>query len=438
LRRGFIYMENKTEVLYQIFLEHPDVTTDSRQVRPGSLFFALRGDSFNGNEFAAGALVSGAAYAIVDEAGYAVNESYILVDDVLSTLQSLARHHRSRFNIPLIAITGTNGKTTTKELIAGVLSKKYKTLATRGNLNNHIGVPLTLLNLTSETEIAIIEMGANHPGEIDFLCNIAQPGYGLITNIGKAHLEGFGSYEGVIRTKTEMYRFIRERGGQIFINHEDAVLREHSAGLQTITYGNAPADLVSNDVSADPFVSMNLLFHDGSQIRVESKLYGGYNAGNIMAAACIGQHFAVPPGKINLAIEEYQPGNNRSQIAKTAHNLLILDAYNANPSSMKAAIETFAASSYSEKIVILGDMLELGTDADREHQEILNWIDGLSFKEVYLVGPVFTRLNSKRENICFQDSELARMWLGHHKIENATVLIKGSRGIRLEKLADVL
>ncbi len=431
-------MDHSIDDIYQVFKAHPWVSTDSRQVKPGSLFFALRGESFNGNEFAGLALQSGAVCAVVDEPKYALNASYILVDDVLSTLQALSQYHRMQFDIPVIAITGTNGKTTTKELICGVLSKRYRTLATQGNLNNHIGVPLTLLNLTPETEIAVIEMGASHPGEIDFLCNIALPGYGLITNIGKAHLEGFGSYEGVIGTKTELYRFIREHGGRIFFNNDDEVLRQHSEGLKTITYGTPPADVVADHLTADPFVTMDIHLHDGIILSIESRLYGRYNEGNILAAACIGQYFGVPPGKIKSAIEEYQPGNNRSQISKTDHNLLILDAYNANPSSMRAAIETFAASPYPEKIIILGDMLELGIEADTEHRAILSLIGQLSFKEVYLVGPVFTRLNSTRQNICFQDTMLARMWFEYHRIENATVLIKGSRGIRLEKLADVL
>ncbi|MEI7723965.1 MAG: UDP-N-acetylmuramoyl-tripeptide--D-alanyl-D-alanine ligase [Bacteroidota bacterium] len=431
-------MENQINNLYAIFLDHPFVSTDSREVKPGSLFFALRGESFNGNEYASKALESGATFAIVDDDQYAVNKSCILVNNVLSTLQALAQHHRMQFNIPLIAITGTNGKTTTKELIHGVLSEKYNTLATKGNLNNHIGVPLTLLNLTRETEIAIIEMGANHPGEIEFLCNIAQPDFGIITNIGKAHLEGFGSYEGVIRTKTELYRFIREKKGVVFINQDDETLKEHSTGLKTISYGISPSDLMSKNLSADPYVKMDLQFKDGAILKIESKLYGRYNSGNILAAACIGQHFNVSAESIKSAIEAYQPGNNRSQISKTKNNLLILDAYNANPSSMKAAIESFSASEFPEKTVILGDMLELGNDSDKEHLQILNWIDQLQFKQVYLVGPVFTRLNVQRNNICFQDSGLAKMWFQHHRIENATVMIKGSRGIRLEKIAEVL
>ncbi|MEI7896327.1 MAG: UDP-N-acetylmuramoyl-tripeptide--D-alanyl-D-alanine ligase [bacterium] len=431
-------MDQKINEIYPVFLSHPLVTTDSRQVTPGSLFFALKGDSYNGNEFAAGAIAAGAAFAVVDDPQAATSASYILVDDVLETLQSLARHHRSQFSIPVIAITGTNGKTTTKELINCVLSARYKTLATRGNLNNHIGVPLTLLNMSAETEIAIIEMGANHPGEIDFLCRIAQPGFGLITNIGKAHLAGFGSYEGVIATKTELYRYIRECGGEIFLNSDDNLLSAHAAGLKAIIYGQSEADLTATNISADPYVNMDMHFPGGFSAKIESKLYGSYNAGNILAAACIGLRFGVSPEAIKKAVEEYQPGNNRSQITRTGHNLLILDAYNANPSSMKVALENFAASSFAGKVVILGDMLELGADSDQEHLEILKLVDRSEFSQVYLVGPDFTRLNTKRENICFQDSELAKLWLEHQQIENSTVLIKGSRGIRLEKLADSL
>ncbi len=432
-------MDQMISKIYSLFLSHPLVSTDSRQVKPGSIFFALRGESFNGNKYALKALESGAVCAIVDDPECAENSSCILVDNVLSTLQALAKHHRMQFDIPLIGITGTNGKTTTKELIYKVLSKKYVTLATAGNLNNHIGVPLTLLNLTRETEIAIIEMGANHPGEIEFLCNIARPNYGLITNIGKAHLEGFGGLEGVIRTKTEMYRFIQDRGGEIFINHDDELLNDHATGMKTISYGSSPGDdLVSGNITASPAVSMDLHFRNGTDLRVESQLYGLYNAQNILAAACIGHHFDVFPEEIKSAVEDYRAGNNRSQMQKTDHNLLIMDAYNANPTSMRAAIETFSASEYQEKVLILGDMLELGVDSDEEHQEILALADQLLFANVYLVGPIFTRLNTRRGNLCFQDSDLARMWLEHHKITDSTVLIKGSRGIRLEKLVDVL
>ena len=424
--------------LYAIFLEHPVVSTDSRQIIPGSLFFALKGDSFNGNKFAAGALDLGAAYAVIDEAEYALDERFIVVDNVLETLQELACHHRMQFDIPVIAITGTNGKTTTKELTCAVLSEKYKTLATKGNLNNHIGVPLTLLKLTNKTEIALIEMGANHPGEIDFLCRIAQPGFGLITNIGKAHLEGFGGYEGVIRTKTELYRFLKEKNGTVFLNNQDKLLGEHAIGMNTVTYGTIPANPGTALTTSDPLVTLYLRFRDGQELTIETKLYGRYNETNILAAASVGLHFGLSPGQIKAALEAYEPDNNRSQVTRTETNLLILDAYNANPSSMEAALYNFAASGYPEKAVILGDMLELGASADEEHLHIMELTDRLGLTRVFLIGPVFTRLNTRRETMCFHDSELARMWLEHHRVTNSTILIKGSRGIRLEKVVDVL
>ncbi len=431
-------MTDLLRTIYPLFLEHPCISTDSRQAQQGSLFFALKGGNFNGNAFASTALEKGAAFAVVDEAEYASDPRCILTGDVLQTLQALAHHHRNQFDIPVIAITGTNGKTTTKELAHAVLSEKYNTLATQGNLNNHIGVPLTLLKMTRDTEIVLVEMGANHPGEIDFLCRIARPGFGLITNIGKAHLEGFGGFEGVICTKTELYRFIRGNGGTIFLNNQDELLQEHVAGITTVTYGQAPADLVSTDVDADPFVRMHLQYPKGSGDDFVSGLYGRYNASNILAAALIGHHFGVPNEKIKIAIENYRPDNNRSQITQTTRNLLILDAYNANPSSMEAALTTFAQAAYPDKTLILGDMLELGTDTDTEHRHILDLIDNLGFPNVYLVGPVFTRLNTKRENLCFHDSELAKLWLEFHKITQQTILIKGSRGIRLEKLVPEL
>ena len=432
------FMESVTDRIYPLFLQHPVISTDSRKAEPGSLFFALKGEAFNGNEFAAQALDRGASNAIIDEEKYATDSRCILVTDVLSTLQQLALYHRMQFSIPVIAITGSNGKTTTKELIHKVLSEKYVTLATSGNLNNHIGVPLTLLRLNKETEIAIIEMGANHPGEIDFLCRIALPGFGLITNIGKAHLGGFCGFDGVIRTKTELSRFLREQGGIMFVNKDDDLLKMHIQELEKITYGTPPALVELMEVAADPFVKMKLKFPDQSSVWIASKLYGRYNSSNILAAATIGYHFGIAPEKIKMAIESYQPANNRSQFVTTTLNTLILDAYNANPSSMEAAITMFAEAGYPHKTVILGDMLELGDESDKEHLDILKLTEQQGFQHVYLVGPIFTRMNTNRENTCFQDCELAKMWLEHHKIENSTVLIKGSRGIGLEKLTAVL
>jgi len=426
------------ENLYRIFLEHPEVFTDSRTVLPGGIFFALKGQNFNGNEFAADTLKKGSAYAIVDEPKYCTDERCILVEDVLKTLQQLANHHRKKYTIPVIAITGTNGKTTTKELLTSVLSKKYQTLSTTGNLNNHIGVPLTLLKLKPETQIAVIEMGANHPGEIDFLCRIAEPTHGIITNIGKAHLEGFGGFEGVIRTKTELYRFLKSRKGLSFVNESNSILSEQSAGLKKITYGFGPAcDVRGENVDADPFTRLDICFEQ-EQFTVVSRLFGKYNAENILAAACMGQYFRVELPEIKEALESYQPVNNRSQVIQAASNILILDMYNANPSSMELALKDFSGTNPANKVVILGDMLELGDESDKEHRLILDLLGNLDFKQVYLVGPVFTRLNTKREWLCFQDSQLAGMWLEHHKIKDSTIMIKGSRGIRLEKVVEAL
>jgi len=431
-------MPDQIDYLYTIFLEHPVISTDSRKIEPGCLFFALRGESFNGNQFVAKAMAEGASFAIVDDPSAQINERCILVENVLTSLQNLARHHRRQFSIPLIAITGTNGKTTTRELCNAVLSEKYITLSTLGNLNNHIGVPLTLLRLRPDTQIAVIEMGANHPGEIDFLCNIALPAYGLITNVGKAHLEGFGSFEGVIRTKTELYRFLKSRGGQVFVNQDDPFLMEHATDLEKITYGLTSGELSAQSLFSDTYLKLDLVFKDQLQVTVNSHLYGKYNADNMMAAACIGQHFGVEPEKIREAVENYRPVNHRSQIMQTSANLLILDAYNANPSSMRQAIENFAESSSPNKTLVLGDMAELGEASFPEHEAILQLIDEKGFSSVFLVGPIFTMLNTKRENTCFHDSEMARLWFDHHRLKDATILLKGSRKIGLEKIIETL
>ncbi len=426
------------ESIYSKFQEHPVISTDSRKIPPGCLFFALKGENFNGNLFARQALSQGAAFAVIDEEQIPSDPRFLVVENVLETLQKLAHHHHRQSAVIVIAITGTNGKTTSKELINAVLSKKFRTTATQGNLNNHIGVPLTLLAINRETEIAIIEMGANHPGEIDFLCRLAEPDYGLITNIGKAHLEGFGGYDGVIRTKTELYRYIRDNGGTLVVNKDNPLLMKHAAGIPAITYGKPPAMVSMNSVSANPFVEMELSTEACAAYFIKSKLYGGYNAQNILAAACIGEHFGVESEKIVEAIESFEPSNNRSQILKTTSNLLIMDAYNANPSSMEAAITTFSLTSYENKVVILGDMRELGEETDSEHLRLLEFVAGKKFSEVYLVGPVFTRLNTHRENHCFDDSDLAAIWFTHHPIEGCTILIKGSRGIRLETVMEKL
>ena len=424
--------------LYQLFLQNHGISTDTRKIKPGTLFFALKGDHFNGNVFAKNALDAGATYAIVDEESLPINEKVVLVRDVLQTLQQLAAHHRNQFSIPVIAITGTNGKTTTKELCYAVLSQKYRTIATAGNFNNHIGVPLTLLSINKETEIAIIEMGANHGGEIDFLCKLASPGFGIITNIGKAHLEGFGSFEGVINAKTELYRYLKSNKGFIFLNSDNGLLVDHAKGINSDTYGiRKKANLYASKITADPFVHMRIT-NDKNKIPVLSKLYGIYNAENIMAAACVGFHFGVEPEKIQSAIDSYQPSYNRSQVIQTEHNQLILDAYNANPSSMELAITGFAKNSSMNRVLILGDMFELGIESEKEHIHILELLKRLGFKDVYLIGPEFTRLNTETGWHCFNDCELARMWLEHHPLLNTSILLKGSRGMRMETLLPVL
>jgi len=431
-------MQVTIENIYQHYLDHPLISTDSRHIQPGSLFFALKGDSFDGNDFANTALQLGASFAIVDNPKLAANDRFLLVENVLTTLQQLARYHRNTKDIPVIAITGTNGKTTTKELVCEVLSKKYRTLATRGNLNNHIGVPLTLLRLRSDTQIAVVEMGANHPGEIDFLCHIARPGYGIITNIGKAHLEGFGGFEGVINAKTELYRYLKGNGQKVFVHSDDPLLMNHSSDMDRITYGTGPSFLTAKTISARPFIAIELVAHNQMPLAIQSQLYGKYNLPNMLAAACIGTFFDVNPELIKEALEHYLPDNNRSQIKQTTNNTLILDAYNANPASMAAALSTFAETSWPNKVVLLGEMLELGEASDEEHLRILDLLDQYRFQQVFLVGKTFARLNTRRENICFHDIDLARLWLEHHRLKNTTILIKGSRGIKLEKVVEAL
>ena len=426
------------EKIYELFLKYPVISTDSRKIEPGCIFFALKGETFDGNRFADNSIAAGAAYAIVDDHQVVKNEQYLPVENVLSTLQQLSLIHRKHFSIPVIGITGSNGKTTTKELISAVLSGKYKTLATTGNLNNHIGVPLTLLKINESTEIAVIEMGANHPGDISFLCNLALPGFGIITNIGKAHLEGFGTLEGVIRTKTELYRYIESTGGKVFINNNDGILLEHAANLLKITYeiGNK-AEVNGKLTGSEPFISFTL--NTGKEsVNIKTKLFGEYNLENLLAAACIGNYFGVPSGEIKSALENYEPSNSRSQVTQSDRNLLILDSYNANPTSMLAALNQFSSSTYNNKVLILGDMLELGGVSDEEHLALIRIIGDLGFPEVYLVGPALTRLNSKREWICFNDSDLARLWFSHHRLTGKTILIKGSRGIKMEKIVEEL
>lgn len=421
--------------LHQVFLNHPVVCTDTRKISRNSIFFALKGASFNGNEFAEKALEAGSAYAIVDEEKYCKNERTILVSDVLKCLQDLAAYHRKHWGKTIIALTGSNGKTTTKELMAAVLSKKYNCLYTSGNLNNHIGVPLTLLNLTTKHDIAVVEMGANHQLEIALLCTIAQPNYGIITNIGKAHLEGFGGEEGVLKGKGEMYAYIQASQGTIFINGDDAKLNSIKHNIQAISYGfgqdnNVHATLVNGTEWA-----VVLLPYQGVEYTIKSNLTGGYNGINILCAAAIGLHFGVAPQDIKNAIEEYQPENNRSQVFNTPNNILILDAYNANPSSLHLAIENLVGIQAAHKFFVIGEMREMGAYAEMEHKAILEQLKRSHLNGV-LVGKDFSKFKEQYNFHFFDSSSEAKPFLQNLKLKDHTILIKGSRGVKLEEVID--
>ena len=431
-------MKNTVSELYKLFTEFPKVSIDTRKEIKDSIFFALKGENFNGNKFAETAIKKGAAYAIIDKEKYKINDKYILVDDVLKTLQELAKYYREQFNIIVIGITGSNGKTTTKELINAVLSKKYNTVATSGNLNNHIGVPLTILSITKKTEIAVVEMGANHIGEISELCKIAKPNFGIITNIGKAHLEGFGSIEGIIKAKTELYNYIQLVNGKLFVNIDNLLLKQLSDKIHRITYGTASnAECLIKFLEANSFVRLEWNTTDNQYI-INTKLLGSYNFENIQAAICIGNYFKVEPGKTIRAIKNYEPENNRSQIIKSLKNKIILDAYNANPDSMKVLINNFAEMPFKNKILIIGDMLELGTQSVEEHQNILNIIGNHNFSKVLLIGEEFCSVNSNKNWNTFKATKEAFEWLKNNPVENASILIKASRLMKLEQLVEVL
>ncbi|MDQ1769581.1 UDP-N-acetylmuramoyl-tripeptide--D-alanyl-D-alanine ligase [Labilibaculum sp. A4] len=424
--------------IYLLFKEHPIVVTDTRKIVPNSIFFALKGDNFNGNKFAMSAVEKGCNYAIVDEKEYAVDNRFVLVEDVLTTLQDLAREHRRQLNIPILAITGTNGKTTTKELVHEVLKRKFQTAATIGNLNNHIGVPLTLLSMNEETEFGIVEMGANHPGEIKQLCEIAEPDYGIITNVGKAHLEGFGSFEGVVKTKKELYDFLFKNGGKVFINADNDYLTEMLNDQESISYGNSEnAFSKAKFLQAEPYLVLEIRSAIG-KLYIKTKLIGAYNFENALAAVTIGRYFKIDEIEIKEALEKYVPSNNRSQLKKTEKNILFLDAYNANPTSMKAAIENFAGMSRKNKVIILGDMLELGSDARKEHLDLLQLIQDRQLKSVFLVGDIFTEVNSNEQFKTFKNTSELIKELDKTELLNQYILIKGSRGIRLEQVIEKL
>lgn len=431
-----------TEQLYQIFESHPVVTTDSRDCPEGSIFFALKGASFNGNKFAAAALQQGCAFAVVDEPEYCAqgDERYILVDDVLRAFQLLARHHRRTLGTRIVGITGTNGKTTTKELMAAVLGEKYNVLYTLGNFNNDIGVPKTLLRLKPEHQVAVVEMGASHPGDIKTLVELVEPDLALITNVGMAHLQGFGSFEGVVKTKGELYDFMRQsKRGKVFVDANNPHLMGIVQGLDLVKYGTPASDglfVGGKVVSAAPFLRFAWQREGGEWNEVQTHLVGAYNVLNMLAAISVGLYLGVSADEANRALANYVPSNNRSQLEETAHNKLIMDAYNANPTSMSVALNNLNDMEVPHKMAILGDMLELGAASTEAHQAIVDQLSRLSLDEVWLVGPEFARTRCAFRKFNDVDEVIAQ--LQNQCPEGRYILVKGSHGIRLDKLSQCL
>jgi UDP-N-acetylmuramoyl-tripeptide--D-alanyl-D-alanine ligase len=424
------------EKIYQKYLVSKQISTDTRKITPGSVFFALKGDKFNANEFAAEALSKGASCAVIDEEKFRKDDRYILVNDVLEALQGVARHHRNQLKIPVLGLTGSNGKTTSKELVHAVLSKKFRTHATKGNLNNHIGVPLTILAIDHSVEFAVIEMGANHLGEIALLCSIANPTHGFITNIGKAHIGTFGGYENIIRGKSELYQHLLTNNGQVFINSANPILANMAKRFSNAILYPQPNDFYRAElVSADPMVKVKA---ENGEV-IETNLIGGYNFENIAAALCIGKFFGVDAKAANKAIAEYTPGNMRSQVVQKENNTVILDAYNANPSSMQAAIENLSAMNAKNKVLILGDMFELEEEAEKEHHAIGTLIKQKGFDQIYLCGSLFKAALREIPNAkYFEKKDQLQLELQQYPIKNSTILVKASRGIGLETIVDLL
>lgn len=432
---GLFYTMN-IQTLYRAFEKSNGVSIDSRKIETNQLFFAIKGENFDGNLYAKAALEKGASLAVIDKPEFYIDKRTILVENSEKTLQDLANHHRKQFDIPIVALTGSNGKTTTKELIAAVLSTTFKTVATKGNLNNHLGVPLTLLNMEDSTEIAIIEMGANHQGEIAQLCKIAEPNYGLITNFGKAHLEGFGGVEGVIKGKSELYDFIIQQQGMLFVNADDSIQIEKTKYANRFLYSKKDenADLKISLLEKKPSLVISF-----DETIIRSQLIGEYNLYNMAIAVSIGKHFGVVNQQIVAAIETYLPQNNRSQIIEKNSNQIILDAYNANPSSMKAALDHFAESTSTQKVIVLGDMFELGSTSLEEHQKIADYVAEINPKMAVLVGKDFYQTFTERPNIKkFKSLSEASEYLKHNPVSESEILIKGSRGMTMEKILDVL
>ncbi len=427
------------ESLYNTFLKYRKISIDSRTAEKDSLFFALKGDSFNGNKYAQNALDNGCVLAVVDDPAYAKGDKYFLVDNVLEILQKLGNYHRRKLSIPIIAITGSNGKTTTKELMACVLNTAFNVSFTEGNLNNHIGVPLTLLSMDEKTQIGIVEMGANHLNEIKLLCKIGEPDFGIITNIGRAHLEGFGSYENVIRAKAELYNYIKEKEGIVFYNSDDGLLKSkvEELDLKSIAYGGENSEVAGDLLESDQFLKMKILV-DNKEIELKTQLVGNYNFDNVLAAVAIGYYFKMKPELIVDSIKKYKPQNNRSQFIKTNKNNLYLDAYNANPSSVNASVINFLSLKITNRIIILGDMLELGNDSIKEHKKIIELLEKESIEHVIVVGEIYNSIEAPDNFIQLENVNELKAWIGENKIENSNILIKGSRGIGLEKVVELL
>ena len=430
-----------TESLYNYYLKKPLISTDTRNISEGCIFFALKGENFNANGFALQAIEKGAAFAVVDEDAYVINNQCLLVADVLKALQDLAKHHRKQLNIPVIGLTGSNGKTTSKELLNAVLTERYRTFSTFGNLNNHIGVPLSILSIATNVEIAVIEMGANHQKEIELLCEIAQPTHGIITNVGMAHLDGFGGFEGVKKGKAELYHYIKENQGYTFINRNNDYLMEMALNAKLsklIYYGTDNGNTIKGALkSSDPFIEVEWTNHDASST-VKTNLTGSYNFENILAAICIADFFDITPDEINNGLANYNPINNRSQLTETENNKVICDFYNANPSSMSAALANIAAITADKKTAILGDMFELGPESAAQHALIAKQASASRLEEIIFIGKCFFELKDQIEGEFFETPLEAADYLAQKGISNNLVLLKGSRGMKLESLLQYL
>ena len=426
---------NDIESIYELYKGYYTVTTDSRTITPGCVFVALKGEHFDGNDFALKVAQDGiAACVIADRQDLPKHDRLFIVEDSLKALQELAKHHREQLGLPVIGITGTNGKTTTKELVSAVLSRKYNIVFTQGNFNNQLGVPLTLLRIKPGTELAVVEMGASHPGDIDELTGICKPNYGIITNIGRAHLRDFGGYEGVIKTKNEMYQYIAKHNGLLFVNKDNKLLMGLANNINKVTYGTCEdAEIKGKMLSANPYLSV-----EWNGKKIDTQLVGDYNFENVMAAICIGKYFKVEDNAIVESLSSYCPTNNRSQVIATANNRVIMDAYNANPTSMSHAIRNFRNICKADNLLILGDMRELGNESEQEHKNVLELLKELGFEKVYLVGEEFSNVSENSEYSSFKDVEELAQYLQQHPVSGFDILVKGSNSVHLNKIIDSL